>query len=229
MSNDIKKSADTAVATATNVAENLLRYGRGAANRTFIGDLMLFSKYGEYRAGQDKLEIPLKSRFSVYIDSFCIGWQRWEDGRVVEQEMGPVTGGYIPRARKDLGHLDKSKWESFEDGREKDPWAFTNTIVFVSSDKDSPKFYTFSTTSKGGIGALGKLAIDCGEHLRQKPGESAIIELNRSSYPHPDYGEVRIPVINIVGWMQTKDLPPIEGDSSSSTLLADQSAATPDY
>src|SRR5262249_30898431 len=118
MSNDIKQSADTAVATATNVAENLLRYGRGAANRTFIGDLMLFSKYGEYRAGQDKLETPLRSRFSVYIDSFCIGWQRWEDGRVVEQEMGPVTGGYIPRARKELGHLDKSKWESFEDGRD---------------------------------------------------------------------------------------------------------------
>jgi len=143
--------------------------------------------------------------------------------------MGPVAEGFIPPARNTLGHLDKSKWESFEDGREKDPWAFTNTLVLVTNDKKSPRFYTFSTTSKGGIAALGKLAADCGEHLRQKPGESAIIELNRNSYTHRDYGEIRIPVINIVDWMPTKDLPPIEGGSGSRTLLADQSEATTDY
>src|SRR5262249_11610471 len=73
MGHDVKKPTDTAVAIAANVAENLLRYGRGAANRTFVGDLLLFSKYGDYNAGQEKIEIPLRSRFAIYINSFCIG------------------------------------------------------------------------------------------------------------------------------------------------------------
>jgi hypothetical protein len=183
---------------------------------------MRFHKFGEYRAGQEDTEIPLGSRFAVYMESFCVGWQRWEDGRPVEQIMGPVAQGFVPPARKTLGYLDKSEWECFDDGREKDPWAFANTLVLVSRDQDSPRFYTFTTSSKGGVGALGTLALRYGEHSRQKPGESPIVELQRDSYIHEDYGEIRFPVFKIIDWVPAKDLPPIEGGSNPA--LADESA-----
>jgi hypothetical protein len=221
MSDVITKTTGTAVGETT---ENVfLRYGRGAANRTFIGDLMRFHKFGEYRAGQDDSEIPLGTRCGAYMASFCIGWQRWEANRPMEQIMGPIAKGFIPPERKSLGHLDKTQWESFDDGREKDPWAFTNTLVLVSLEGNEPKFYTFTTSSKGGIGALGTLALQFGEHLRQKPDESPIIELGRSSYTHGSYGEIRIPVFKIVDWMPTKNLPPIEG-AGNEPLLADKSS-----
>lgn len=209
----------TAVTAATTVTENFLRYGRGAANRTFVGDLMRFHKFGEYRAGQEEAEIPLGSQFYARMESFCVGWQRWEDSRPVEQIMGPVAEGFVPPTRKTLGHLDKSQWESFDDGREKDPWAFANTLVLTSLDQ--ARSYTFTTSSKGGIGALGTLALRFGEHSRQQPGETPVVELGRDSYDHPDYGEIRVPVFKIVSWKPTRDLPPIEGDSNMA--LTDES------
>jgi hypothetical protein len=209
-------AANTNVPKAANdstaVTNPFIDYGRGAAGRNFVGDLLLFSKFGEFTFGLDRNDMPLGTQLAAHMDAFCIGWQRWEDNKPVETIMGPVAQGFIPPKRDTLGYLDKTWWETFDDGRPKDPWTFTNTLV-LSSVEDEPRFYTFSTTSKGGIRALAKLSLRHGERHRMKAGEIPIITINRGSYPHPDksIGEVRVPVFTVVKWVPDDTLPPIEG------------------
>jgi hypothetical protein len=229
MSDLTKKTSGTAI-SGTATENFFLRYGRGAANRTFIGDLLRFHKFGEYRAGQYDDEIALGTRMTAYMNSLCVGWQCWEGNRPTDQVMGPIAEGFIPPPRGDLDRLDKSKWEKFDDGREKDPWAFTNTLVLVDLKGNEPRFFTFTTSSKGGLGALGTLSFQYGQHLRQKPSESPIIELGRDDYVHPKgYGEIRVPVFTIVGWVPTKDLPPIEGPGGEPLQLPDESRPTANF
>ena len=213
MNEVVKKPVSGSAINAQSADNPFTQYGRSAAGRSFVGDLLLFDKYGEYHAGQEKIEVPLGTKLHAYMDSFSVGWQRWEDSVPVELIMGPVARGYIPPKRDTLGHLDKTQWEQFPDGREKDPWVFTNTLVLVDLAESEPRFYTFSTSSKGGINALGALALRYGEHLRLKPDESPIIDLGRDSYQHSNksYGEIRVPVLKIVGYVPTKNLPAIEG------------------
>src|SRR5215831_4435170 len=103
-----KQSETTPVATSQNFFE---KYGQAAAGRSWIGDLARFNKFGSYIHGTENIEIPLGSKMAAYMNSFCTGWQRWEDSRVVQQLMGPVGEGYVPPPRSELGFDDRSKWE----------------------------------------------------------------------------------------------------------------------
>jgi hypothetical protein len=218
---DVKKTNEAVPSTTTsNFFE---KYGRGAGgSRDHVGDLVKFTKFGEYRAGKYDDEIKLGTHVVAYMNSLCTGWTLWENNRPIEQIMGPVGEGFVPPRRDTLGHRDQSQWTSFDSGEPKDPWAFTNTIVLIDRAGPEPRFYTFSTSSKGGVGALALLALQYGEHMRQKPGEYPIIELDRDSYQHSNrnYGEIRVPVFEIVGWVPAKDLPPIPGVSGEQPKLA---------
>jgi len=227
---DEKREVATKIETmpATATANFYEKYGQAAANRSHIGDILRFNKFGEYRYGKYDEELPLGTVLAAYMVTFCTGWTLWQSNRPVEEIMGPVGEGFVPPVRSTLGHLDKTEWESFDDGREKDPWAFTNKIVLVDTKGAEPVFYTFSTSSKGGIGALGALALQYGEHLRQKPSESPLVGLGRDSYAHSNrsYGEIRVPVFGIVGWTPTAKLPPLPGWGAEHTkLLGDSPAA----
>jgi hypothetical protein len=226
-SEDSKRSvAKTGEALPSVATQNFFeKYGRAAANRNFVGELLKFSKFGEYRAGKYDDEVALGTRVVAYMGSFTVGWVLWEGNRPVEQIMGPVGEGFVPPRRDTLDHLDKAQWEKFDNGELKDPWAYTSAVVMADLGGKEPKFYTFTTTSKGGIGALGTLSLQYGERLRQKPAEYPIVELNRDSYMHQNrnYGEIRVPVFTIVDWAPVKDLPPIAGMNSEQPKLADSS------
>jgi hypothetical protein len=64
------------------------------------------------------------------------------------------------------------------------------------------------------------LALEYGEHMRQKPNEVPVIELGSSSYRHSNkaYGEIRIPILKIVGWIPLGKLPPL-GDAQGALPL----------
>jgi hypothetical protein len=206
---------------ATATANFYQKYGQAAVNRGHVGDILRFNKFGEYRFGKYDEELPLGTVLAVYMATFCIGWTLWQGNRPLEEIMGPIGEGFVPPARSTLGHFDKTLWEAFEDGRAKDPWAYTNKVVLVDPRAVEPVFYTFSTSSKGGIGALAVLSLQYGEHLRQKPDESPLIGLGRDSYTHSNrsYGEIRVPVFKPVGWTPTAKLPPIPGFDEQPRLV----------
>jgi hypothetical protein len=212
MANDVKKAeskSSTEVAAATrNFYE---KYGEAATQRNIIGRLLRLNKFGEYRAGQDEEEIKRGTALAAYMRSLAVGYVRWEDGKPAEIVMGPVGQGYVPPPRAALGHLDQSTWDTFDDGRPRDPWQLSNSLVLI--DLETEELFTFSTSSKGGLGAIGELAKVYGKHIRIKPDEVPIIELDVGSYQHSNraYGEIRFPVFKVVDWIPADRLPPLDG------------------
>jgi len=196
------------------------KYGRAATSRSIVGRLLKFTKFGEFRAGQEEEEIKRGTKLAAAMDTLQVGYVLWQDNRPADAVMGRVVDGFVPPKRETLGHLDKSRWESFDDGRPRDPWQFSNQIVFVG--QESGEQFTFSTSSRGGLDAIGQLCLEHGKRIRQKPDEVPIIALEVGSYQHSNraYGEIRFPIFRVVGSMPAKDLPAIDGADEQQQLEA---------
>src|SRR5262249_31529942 len=81
-----------------------------------------------------------------------------------------------------------------------DPWQFQNDIVMVAVD--GGKLYTFTTSSRGGLNAVGELCKAYGKQVRQHPNKLPVIALDVGSYQHSNrsYGRIKFPVFKIVDW-----------------------------
>jgi hypothetical protein len=190
------------------------KYGEAATQRNINGRLLRFNKFGEYVAGKDGEKIPHGTRLAAHMPSLAVGFIRWEDGNPVQFVLGLISEGYLPPRRDELGYTDQSKWDVDDDGEPRDPWQFSNELVLI--DLESDELFTFSTSSKGSLGAIGELCKSHGKHLRMKPDEVPIVELDVGSYQHPNrnYGEIRFPIFKVVEWVSTDKLPAIDGTSS---------------
>jgi hypothetical protein len=190
------KAAGTAVAKPDNP---WLAYGEAAGTRTFNGDLLKFSK-GDFVAGQNNRTIAIGTRLIANMDSLKVGWMKWEGSRPVEQRMGLVSERFKPGRRSELGDNDSQSWEVDETGRFRDPWQFTNSLELAS--EDGSEQYTFPTSSKGGISAIGELCKAFGEEMHLHPDEWPVVELDVGSYAHSNksFGRIKFPIFTIVGW-----------------------------
>jgi hypothetical protein len=179
-------------------------YGSQASQTTIIGQLLKFSK-GDWLIGTNNTEVKPGKQLVAIMDQLSVGWVKWEDNKPVEQLMGLIVEGHVPLKRKDLGDTDESQWEVDMQGKPRDPWQFTNNLVLrevglASNDEDH--MYTFATSSRGGISAIGELCKSFGKAMRQRPDEYPIIELATDSYVHPikEYGRIKTPVMNVISW-----------------------------
>ena len=120
----------------------------------FEGELLKFSK-GSYIAPNDEA-IDLGTTFIAGVPGTVVGWQKWRDGKPVQYEMGYVRDGYRPPCRADLGDNDSSTWEVDDQGQRRDPWQIT--IHLPLTQCETSRQFSFATSSKGGIGAVAKLA-----------------------------------------------------------------------
>jgi hypothetical protein len=201
-----KKKTTTSIVkpeAATTVAKSeksvYATYGAAMNNRNFIGTLLSFNK-GDYLAGREDELIPLGTRFAAAMDTIKTGWVRWEDGVAVEHWMELLIEGRPPKMRSELGFTDKSQWPCDKDGKSKDPVQFTNYLVLKR--EDDGRLFTFTTATKGGLGAIGKL---CEQYdakiLRKEPDKDPIIKIGSSSYEHSDrsIGRVKYPTFELVG------------------------------
>ena len=165
------------------------------SNSNIAGTLLRYVK-GVFIIGKGENEMPLKSKLVFNMPSFLLGWQRWENKRPVEQLMGLLYDGFKPIPKDALSHRDEAEWEPGPDGKASDPWQFTNQVV-CTKGRD---VYTFTTSSSGGIKALGILCDEYSNEGRQRPKMLPIVEVGSSSYKHNDWGKVPTPTFAIVGW-----------------------------
>jgi hypothetical protein len=200
MSNLEKRKSTDPTTEQSNFFE---AYGNAATARSIEGTLLKFSK-GDFFAGQQDEEIPLGTRFVAIMDSLLVGWVCWQGNAPIEQRMGLVSDAYQPERRNDLGDLDQEKWERDGENKARDPWQFSNYLILRRA-KDG-EIFTFATSSRGGLGAIGELAKAYGKAMRQQPDQYPVIELGVDSYQHRDrsLGRIKIPTFRIVGWT-TKD------------------------
>jgi len=174
-------------------------YSEAASRTKIVGKLLKFSK-GEYLAGQDNNEVEEGTKLIANMDELMIGWQKWEDGKPSDTQLGRVADGFRPPSRSSLGDTDESVWERDDRGAPRDPWQLTNYLILKEAEGD--QVFTFTTSSKGGVSAIGELAGAYGKAMRQRPDEYPIVALNVRSYKHSNkaYGKIFTPKFDVVGW-----------------------------
>jgi hypothetical protein len=177
-------------------------YGDQANQRAIVGKLLKFSK-GEYTAGESNEEVPEGTRFVVNMNELLVGWVRWESNRPSDHVMGRVADAFQPPRRNELGDMDQNNWEVDATGKLRDPWQFTNYLLLKAveaSDEPGEDLYTFTTSSRGGLNAVGLLCKKYGAVIKQRPKEFPVVAIGVGDYRHPDFGKIFYPIFDIVGW-----------------------------
>jgi hypothetical protein len=162
-------------------------------------------------ANNELVEIEEGTRMIVNMASLTIGWQKWEGDRPVDAHMGLVNEGYQAPLRRALGdNKGDGGWEKDKNGVERDPWQPSNMVVMreIGTKGDTEGVFTFATSSRGGINAIGVLSKRYGSKIREDEEAMPIVELKADSYMHriKKLGEIDIPILNIVGWGTVADL-----------------------
>src|SRR6266550_4772436 len=109
-------------------------------------------KNGEYNYGKIGAKLELGTRMVADMPGLRVGWKCWKGGRVVADLMNLLTDNDIA-LRRNLGDDDQDLWDCDERGQPRDPWQFVNELTLCRDDGEN---FVFSTSSRGGIGAIGK-------------------------------------------------------------------------
>lgn len=177
-------------------------YGDQVSTKMLVGTLLKFNK-GDWIKGDDE-DIEPGTRFVANMDQLMVGWIKWVDNRPDQQIMGAVVDRFQPPRRGTLGDTDEDQWETDNDGKPRDPWQYSNYIVFkpVGRKAKEDELLTFATSSKGGIGAIGELCKSYGKEMRTHPEQYPIVEIGVNKYKHsnPEWGWIKVPTLKLVGW-----------------------------
>jgi hypothetical protein len=113
--------------------------------------------------------------------------------------MYRVAGGQAVPKRAELGDANHALWETDNNGKPRDPWQFTNYLPLLN---EAGELFTFTTSSRGGIGAIGELCRRYSQHKRRHPNVLPIIGLDVDSYQHKvkEYGRIKFPKFAPMGW-----------------------------
>jgi len=171
----------------------LMAYARAFRAHEIDGQLIKFTRGKWYL---ETALIPIGTQLVAVLSRLRIGWVRWSDNVPTDHLMGCAAEGFSPPRRSELGDLDRTLWEPDSKGSPRDPWQFANNLPLVSP-KNLSGIYTYSASSRGGLGAIADLIWNHGGNTKQLP----VVSLEADSYPHRDrsYGLIDIPVLKIVG------------------------------
>ena len=185
-------------------------YGRAVGNDT------LFLKFvkGQFKHGVDDEVLPLGTRLVPHMAELKAGFIKWNDGAPEDEAMVRIADGKPIPQREDLGDDDRNAWETDPNGTPQDPWQVCNTLPM--KEPETGQEFIFTTGSRGGVGAIGKLATKYGRQRHKQGDKLPVIEINSDSYRHKTYGDVSYPTFKIVGWEAETDL--IAGEKSGDNL-----------
>ena len=229
------KSKEVATTSKNEVAQqgnrNVYQQYRDEVRQTGIeGDLLRFNKLGEWIAGQEEEEIPEGTELVMGVNTFKVGWIKWEDNRPVDSRMGLLSEGFRPAAREDLGDTDEEQWETDDDDKPRDPWQRTDQVLL--KDLSDGRVFTFAPSSKSGKSAIGEVAGAYGDRVQDghEAAEMPIVRLMSSHYKHKKYGKVMVPVFELTGeWVAPSDddAPAPKGKKAKPAKAAAKAPAKP--
>ena len=179
----------------------------GAAAGT--GECFLKFDRGNFKFGpaEDAEILPNGTLLVANMPEMKIGWLKWTDGEVVATAMRRLADGFYMTPREELGDMDEALWEMGNDDLPKDPW--TETTVLPLKDPATGAEYVFTTGSKGGRSACGKLSNTYGEQ-RHRPGTGGklpVIKIVDGTYKHRKLVQIiHFPVFRLVEWRSESDL-----------------------
>jgi hypothetical protein len=184
---------------------NATAYGKRESTSTvIIGEQLKFVK-GDWLLGKDGDSLPLGTKLVFNLDSATNGWQRWDDGRVTDADMGAIVEGFQPKPREMLSTPNRADWPEDENGYKKDPWA-RSFIALMKEPGKKGRVFTLTVGSKGGISATGELMKKTGEGMRERGEMYPVVTLGASTYYNKKFKtDVDVPVFKIVGWVPVSD------------------------
>jgi hypothetical protein len=177
---------------------------------------------GDWQLGRDKLRVN-GTQWTARPDWLVRGWMFWWDGRILAYKIGYAIDGYVPPDRSELGYHDRDQWDVWCKGR--DPWQHGWSLPLYGPVSGEEVLY--STDTMGGQSCLSILLQAFCDRVDSNPADNKIlptVELNSSSYRHPERGEIKVPVLDIVGWATppNKPRPPLPA-ADPSALPEDKS------
>jgi hypothetical protein len=202
-------------------------HGAQATNRTIKGQILKFTK-GFWKAGMENDEVDPKIQLIVDMRTLTVGWQKWENDKPVDNHMGLVSERFQAPSRRSIGDHDKEYWERDEvSGEPRDPWQSSNMVLLreMGTTGEDEGLFTFITSSRGGLSAVGVLSQRYGRKIREDDQALPVVELSKSSYKHSNklYGEIYTPVLKVVGWATVDDVE----DATETVMTPEQVASTP--
>ena len=184
----------------------------------FDGTMVKFSKESGWLAGKNGESLN-NIQMLALVGDMMRGVVLWLDKKPADYRVGFVRDRYQPPQRDQLGHADRRRWRRPDE----DPWAAT--VFLPLFDVDNDQLFIYSTTSQGGRDCLANL-LDAYVHNREVHPEDVnklpLVTLTRDSYPHPKYGQIAVPLLDIERWIEPPaNLKSIIPPASSSPLLLD--------
>jgi len=187
--------------------------------QNFDGTILKYTK-GNWTAGKDGIDMN-GAQIVALVDRLAVGWTKWLDRRPVDYRVGYVAEGFRPPRRQELDMVDETTWPRDFNGDVRDPWQFG--LHLPLADLETTEQYIFSTSSSGGREAIASLADAYANHRAQGKTTLPLVELNTDSYDHRSYGQVNVPKLDILKWIdppefEQKALPgsPMEGSGTAS-------------
>ena len=198
--NDITKKAKSHLPATPADDDPYTIYGREAGSDT---PFLKFVK-GEFQFGVDSEILPLGTSLVPNMAELRAGLIKWRDGEPVDEAMVHIAQGKPIPQREDLDDQDRTTWELDPNGAPLDPWGKVNTLPF--KDPETGLEFVFTTGSRGGINAVGKLASAFGSQRHKHGDKLPIIQIGSGSYRHKIYGDVPYPTFKIAGWQGEAEL-----------------------
>jgi hypothetical protein len=151
---------------------------------------------GEFSIGKNAEPFP--GDRSVVVTGVVTLFQKWEDGKPVEQRI--TRPGQRHPERDELPDLDESEWELGLNGEPADPWKDSRLLYPIDPATDEE--FTFVTSSMGGRRAVGDLKGQISNMRCAHPGAVPIVQLN-SEKMKTRFGMKPKPLFKVVGWRQS--------------------------
>ena len=171
-----------------------------AAYGATVGTDTPFLKFvkGQFKFGVDDEVLPLGTRLVPHMAELKAGYIKWRDGVPEAEVMVRIAEAEPIPQREGLGDDNRNDWETDSNGAPQDPWQECNTLPM--KDPETGQEFVFTTGSRGGIGAIGKLASGYGRARHKQADKLPVIQIGSDSYRHKTYGDVSYPTFKIVEW-----------------------------
>jgi hypothetical protein len=166
---------------------------------------------GTWVYGQTDTPVSEGSQWAVVVSTFATGFISWRGGKVEGEVMTSV--GEDPFDPSGLPPVQsKAGWEA----------QVGVAFVGVDSDENSELGLAviYKQNSRGGVEAIQKLRNAVLAEAKAGKPYVAIVELDSSSYTHPEWGKVIKPNFKIVDWMTIDELHSEYGDDVAGVSLS---------
>jgi hypothetical protein len=175
------------------------RWTDNVVSSFIAGDLVKFAD-GKFIRASDKTPFDTDNAdYIAHVDQLQVGYIQYQLGGAPLRAMGPIFDGFVVPARETLGDLDQGQWSVGLDGQPADPWQ--QTCYLPLENRVTAEVFTFTTSSKTGLRAIGNLAQHYKRMLRSTPDELPVVKLKSGGFKHRDerIGFVPTPVFAIMG------------------------------